>query len=351
MKRVLWYFSDHYGCGTYRVYIPAYGLESTNEYTSDLIFHRDVIEYRPEEIAEYDCVVFQRCLGTIFLDIMKLFKSRGTRILFEMDDNLFKVPVHNPASAVYRSKAVISLLHQQIAQVDGLIVSTQPLKNQIQLLFPDKPVFVCHNHLNEVVWGDQVIPTGQEMNDNKGKIVIGWQGSATHEKDFEFMVPALKSILERNPNVILRLIGNVPLCVQRAVPANRFEWAKGVKFEQYPALMRFSNFDIGLAPVIDSHFNQAKSNIKYLEYAALKVACVASKVYPYEKTITHGENGLIATNTESWIECLQRLIDDEVLRKTIAQRAYDHCWENWSTKTRLESWKKAIHGRFYHPKL
>lgn len=67
----------------------------------------------------------------------------------------------------------------------------------------------------------------------------------------------------------------------------------------------FATMDFAVAPLVDTAFNRAKSDLIFLEYAAAKLPCVASNIGPYSETVKHGETGLLAQNTtESWTEQL-----------------------------------------------
>jgi hypothetical protein len=85
------------------------------------------------------------------------------------------------------------------------------------------------------------------------------------------------------------------------------------------------HWDIGLCPLLDSTFNRCKSDIKYLDYSAAGIPGIYSRVPVYESTIQHLTTGYLADNTvESWVEALQRLVNDVDLRCQIAVHARDY---------------------------
>ena len=53
----------------------------------------------------------------------------------------------------------------------------------------------------------------------------------------------------------------------------------------------------GLAPLEDTPFNRAKSDLKFLEYSALGLPTVASRVTPYLGIDAHG--GVLADNSDA----------------------------------------------------
>jgi glycosyltransferase involved in cell wall biosynthesis len=115
-----------------------------------------------------------------------------------------------------------------------------------------------------------------------------------------------------------------------------------VPFEYYPATLRYLNFDIGIAPVTDSHFNQSKSNIKWLEYSALGVPSVCSKVYPYATSIEHGVTGFLASNDDEWYRALKSLVESAELRQQIGRAAFDHVWREYAPDQCVPAWERVI---------
>lgn len=93
-------------------------------------------------------------------------------------------------------------------------------------------------------------------------------------------------------------------------------------------------WDIGIAPLTNSKFNQSKSHIKWMEYSMYEIPTVASKVYPYSKdilgikTIEDGVTGILCENGE-WEKKLSMLIEDEELRRKIGKQAKEYVAKNW----------------------
>lgn len=344
MINALWLTSDKLGCGTYRCYIPALSLQESKVADNEFLFHNQVTEPTPSDLDGKHVVVFQRAVGTLYIDMMKECARREIATVFEMDDNLFDVPRHNPASWFWRRKGIMKILHQQLDLADRVIVSTKPLLSRVLQEMKwggdDHKVRLCPNHLHPAVWGRSV--WGPVKPYDNQHTVIGWQGSSTHDTDFKMALPALARIIKERPDVVLRFLGCVPLSIRGVIPENRFQWTKGVEMARYPATLRYVNYDIGIAPVTDSLFNRCKSNIKWLEYSALGIPCVASKVYPYERSIEQGVTGFVAETEEEWYEYLTRLLNDPFLRQTIGTQAQQHVWQAHSQNQQAPKWAEAL---------
>ncbi len=344
MINILWLTSDKLGCGTYRCYIPALSLQNTKVADSDFLFHEHVTEPVPDDLNDKDVVVFQRAVGTLYVDMMKECARRDIATVIEMDDNLFDVPRHNPASWFWRRKGIQKILAQQLDLADRVIVSTKPLLARVMQEMKwggdNHKIRVCPNHLHPAIWGKGV--WGEVKPYENQHLIIGWQGSSTHDVDFKTALPALRQIVDEYPNVMLRFFGCVPLSIKDVIPEARFQWTKGVEMARYPATLRYVNFDIGIAPVTDSFFNRCKSNIKWLEYSALGLPCVAAQVYPYATSIEEGVTGYLASTPEEWYAKLKALVEDADLRRRIGAQAQAHVWQTWSHNEHAPKWAEAL---------
>ena len=74
-------------------------------------------------------------------------------------------------------------------------------------------------------------------------------------------------------------------------------------------------------PLTDDPWSRGKCGFKLLQYMAIGVPGVASKVGVNSEIIEHGVNGLLAVGRGEWVDCLSRLIEDVALRKSLGQEA------------------------------
>lgn len=348
MKRLLWFFSDRAGCGAYRVQFPAYYLSAQQYADCEFVEQRefllkDGVRGMREDDFAFDAMVFQRAIGEPWVKLMRMCRDRGVATVVELDDDLFNIPRTNPAAEFWGRRDVQRALFEQLDLADRVLVSTRPLADRVLAetgwTSRDK-LSICHNHLQPIVWSPEALSEVVPYR-NEG-VVIGWQGSQTHETDFTVAADALVQIIDRYPQVMLRFFGFLPKIIRDRVPAARRQVVKGVPFESYPATLRFLAFDIGIAPLTPCWFNESKSNIKWLEYAALKVPCVASAVYPYAKSIDHGRTGFLAKTSVEWFDALSALVEQPVLRQTVAEAAWASVWAQHSAAVHGPSWVRAF---------
>src|SRR5690606_26393319 len=122
------------------------------------------------------------------------------------------------------------------------------------------------------------------------KIRFVYMGTRTHDDDFySLLLPAFKRLKEKYPTKFeLTIVGAL-----RKLPEEDWITVKEVPVEctAYPDfvdwLSQSSDYDVGLAPLVDSDFNRCKSDIKFLDYLALDCVPMLSKCEVYSEKETN----------------------------------------------------------------
>jgi len=271
------------------------------------------------EMSQYaqmaDVIVIQGVQTPAALNTIYALKDAfpAKPILTEMDDDVTWTPADHPAAQHYTpGSRLVDTAIKQLKVSDGLIVSTPWLK-EVYSEYNDN-IEVLPNAIDFKVW-DRVKKA------KKPGVRIGFAGGASHIEDLRMVEGALKNVLRENKDVRLVLVHCVPDFL-RDFPGvvGVHDWAR---IDKYPAFLGKQDFDIGIAPLIHNRFNRCKSNLRWLEYSALGIPTVASKVGHFEQTITHGMDGFLAETPEQFEAYLQRLISDAKLRKRMGANAYN----------------------------
>lgn len=232
----------------------------------------------------------------------------------EFDDHVFAINPDSPAvDEYYPGSEAEEIVKEQIARSSGIIVSTEYLRQVFEKLNPN--VWVIPNAIDFAVWDKLKKPRYH----SKKVIKIGWAGGGSHVKDLEFILPAIENILAKYKNVQFHFLGGCPpayLEKERIHP--HIKW---YPINEYPQAIKNLDLDIGLAPLRDNAFNRGKSNLRWLEYSALKIPIIASRVEPF-KCIEEGKTGLLATEVDEWESHLSELIENKNLREYLGTEAY-----------------------------
>jgi hypothetical protein len=136
-----------------------------------------------------------------------------------------------------------------------------------------------------------------------------YMGTGTHGPDFQTIRPALEQLWEeREGRFDVTLIGIAP-DVEPAPWLHRL--APPADAIAYPRFVRWLRgqgpFDIGLAPLADTAFNRAKSDIKMLDYLALGLLPVVQDCPAYR---LDPEASRVAVHAADWLDALRKWIDD-----------------------------------------
>jgi glycosyltransferase involved in cell wall biosynthesis len=289
-----------------------------------------------------DIVVFQRTTDLDHLRLMKMTQDMGKPVVLEGDDDYINVPEKNPGYHYYMQRQ--GFVKEMFRIANGVTVTTPGLK-QVYSEFNDNIAVIPNCNDIEIVDSEPQLPQAtvfgadgkqvpfeQYLNARQGKTVIGWGGSPTHEDDLAIILPALKKLVRREPNLLFAMVGFVHRGMIEIIPPHQLYMFSLVPVTAYFMLYKTVNFDIGLAPVAPLKFNMGKSSNKLIEYQILNVLPVASDFVTYKKDIHRGF--LASPNTET----VTHLVEDPV---TKIQRT-DHR-EEGSTYGWFNAISNAIH--------
>lgn len=348
------------GCGYYRIIkvaeqlkkehdVTVWGREWEEEYNT---LDKDNEKFFDKIASSYDVVWLHFTDNpNVFAWLRAACDKHGTKIVMDIDDNFLEVDKKNPALKKQNRGKLdltnkVAVLSTILSFCDVITVSTLPLKKKIYDHIKtvhniDKTVFVVPNMNDEKDWRYERV--------SSNKIVIGYSGGLSHREDLELVLPSIKKILKRYPETMFQIVGQMDIAEAKKIFS---KWSQTIRERvfllnatktqpEYPKYLSEQPWAIGIAPLIDSPFNESKSHIKWMEYAMYEIPTIASPRYPYKKdisgipTIEDMETGVFA-NDDDWEEKLSLLIEDENLRKTIGKKAKETVIKNWQYEQNAE---------------
>lgn len=150
-------------------------------------------------------------------------------------------------------------------------------------------------------------------------VMIYGSGTRTHDADFLVAAPGLVAAMAEDTRLVLWIVGELALPPAIRALGERVVVLPGRPYADYLALM--ARADIAIAPLEESIFNDAKSNIKYLEAAAVGVPLVCSPRRAFADVIVDGQTGWLAATEADWTRALLALAGDGALRRAVGERA------------------------------
>lgn len=281
-------------------------------------------------------IVYRAPYSAMLDDMVELAHQKGTKVYFDIDDlvidtkytdqleytqKLDKHEKQNYDASVKNYGAMMNLC-------DGVITSTNKMVDELK----NYKGLIC---LDRNIASKELIQLSQESMQNNRQnnqfVKIGYfSGSITHNENFNLIKNDLLQIMSDFNNVELHLVGHIDLPKEFIIYKDRIVLHDYVDWKELPKLI--SQVDINLAPLKKSIFNEAKSEIKWIEAALVKVVTVASNIGAFKDMIQDGKTGVLCEDNQ-WFMKLKNLIQDEQSRVTIADNAYCYVLENCTTQS------------------
>lgn len=306
--------SDKNGCGFYRTYTPLnYGMAARDwsvlflyqfvfdinliNTASHIRFQRQCTENQLSCIIEY-----KKCIENLFYKD----KSKKPKIIYELDDLAHEIEPCNVNAYVFYTKSRKDNVVKIMQMSDTVTVSTDFLKHYYETKFNLQNIKVVKNYLPKYAWNPDFSEDKRPIERDNNKPVIIWAGSASHigkGGDLEFLLPMIKKTLNEFDWMF---IGVVPEDLKGKVKF--VPWAN---FLEYPSMMQNIKADLAIAPIKDTIFNYAKSDLKYLEYSAMNIPSILSSVGngigPYDQTNGH----LVDNDPDDWYMAIKEILSNE----------------------------------------
>ncbi len=250
-----------------------------------------------------------------YLDVFKVFT---------LDDLITNVPEGNNFRKAIPSEPR-KRLRNALGFCDRLIVSTEPLADLCHNMIND--IQVLPNCLEDDVWAELTSKRGRS---NKPR--VGWAGAQQHADDLAFIIDVVK---ETAHEVDWVFFGMCPEEIKDDI-AEEHEFV--LSFTGYAEKLASLDLDVAIAPLAQHPFNEAKSNLRLLEYGILGWPVICTDIYPYQNApVKHVQN-----KKEAWIEAIRERIYDldaayqegDVLQKWVR--------DNFMLSSNIDAWARAL---------
>lgn len=268
-------------------------------------------------------------------DLVRSLKRSNTRLVYDLDDNLLNT--HPDVATELEIAPRRRLVRFLLRRADLVTVSTEGLRDRVQNLNPR--ITVLPNALDE---RRLVSPRPRST---ATTLKIGYFGTFTHLRDFMSVVGMLRASLSR-----LRGRATVALCGISSDDRISALLEGFAPVQTLPATADYGSFlemmwaqadwDIGLAPLATGDFESTKSDIKFLEYAALGIPGIYS-AHPAYGTVQHGITGLVA-GPDEWADRLCAMADDTALRRRIVDASRKYLFANRTLARAIHSWVEML---------
>lgn len=266
--------------------------------------------------ARLDVVVLQRggphgATLAELEDIARETRLRGARLVVDLDDDL--LAAHPDQETEMTLRAVRPRVRFLLREAALATVSTEKLRARI-----------AHLCAQSAVWTNALDETLMPSPSSGAGAAVGYSGTPSHLQDLMSVVASLEAAGARQ--------GGRPSLELTGVSADgrigrllHHSWAIGLRqappaYERYHAeLAGQAAWRVGLAPLARGAFNDHKSDIKVLDYAAAGIPAVVSDSPVYDGW-EHGQT-ILRASAEDFGAAVLSLLHDEALRRRVTEAA------------------------------
>ena len=257
--------------------------------------------------AELDgaTVIFVRYVPSAWMKLIQSVRSRLRALIFFMDDDVLDLGASAGTPLRYRFKLMrlagwrAGWLKRMGAE---LWVSTPYLLHKYSALNPKlvlpspitNPFEVCR---------------------------VFYHGSASHLAEIRWLYPVMEEVLRRDERITFEIVGGQDVYrLYRGLP--RVTVVHPMKWQAYQDFLSLGTRHIGLAPLLEMPFNQARSYTKFFDITRCGAVGVYSPKSECAEVVTHGEDGLVvALDQAAWVEAILGLAGDGLRRAAMSQNA------------------------------
>jgi glycosyltransferase involved in cell wall biosynthesis len=258
-------------------------------------------------IADYDVIfVYRECFpfGPALLE--SLIRRSGKPIVYDFDDAIY-LPSGDAFKDFVRRPEKTNVISQLANEV---IVCNENLRQLCLAYNPNVtvvPTAVDTEHLFVPRTYREPLPPA-----NGRPVRLGWIGSHSTAWYLRRLEGVLQRVAQRYPIEVLVVGAGQELSIPGVRVINE-PWGMHSEVEHFRSL------DIGLYPLEDGLWERGKPSFKTIQYMAVGVPAVVSRVGSALGVVRDNENGFLATTDDEWVEKLSRLIEEPELRQRIAR--------------------------------
>lgn len=260
----------------YRVIRP-YG-ELVKKYPNDFSVTVDK-KMDSVQLFQTHIALFQRPCLPIHLEQIRTCKFLNIPVIIDLDDNLIEVPEGNPASTYYNNKETIKLSKECYREADLITVTTPALKKTVQEFNPN--VEIIENAY------DPVIFKPVEIDWTKKNKIIMWRGGGTHAIDLASVLPQLTELTKKHTDWTFVFFGGkdefTDYVLKPTLNPNNTVYIKSQSMLKYAENMQSIQPSISIVPLAINNFNDAKSNIAWIEFTASGAVTIAPDMTEWRK--------------------------------------------------------------------
>jgi glycosyltransferase involved in cell wall biosynthesis len=301
----------------YRSIVPMQALAGRGH--SVHVEERDELR-EPAALLDYDAVHVVRISHPLMVRVARHLRRRGVAVVWDNDDArvaLLQEAVRAPGQDGMAAQRFFASMRAMASTADAV---TSPSEALARLHAADsrREVRILPNHLPPAFRRPARVMPHQGVH-------VGWMAMPYHAASFEALGirETLQHLLERHAHLSVTGIG-----LDLGLRSRRYAHVPGIPYGSLAE--RLVHFDVALAPLAGTAVNEARSDVKLKEYAAVGVPWLASAMGPYAGLGEQQGGRLVADG--DWSAAIESLMGDADARRVLSQRGL-----RWAAEETIEA--------------
>jgi len=286
-----------------------------------------------------DIVIFCRNCEFQELELLYYAKKNAKKIIYELDDNFFEIPLKTDIGIYHRSVQRLHVVRRFIELSDEVRIYSSHLKKIIEQFTDSAKINLIKSYFDH----DAIKLLTKDKKD-KNQIRIAYPTGRIDDPALENIIfLAIRKIMIEYSDTVIFYIWRKSIPAELNNLPNLVKMEQSISYKDFIEKFYMLDIDIGLAPVLDHPFYWSKTNNKYREYAGCGISGVYSNVPPYSNSVKNKVNGILVENTiDNWYAGINILINDKNLRNSISQKSFLDTIQNYSFDSAIHSWKESF---------
>lgn len=293
LNRAMNYYADYSGCGFWRMIWPEHLL---NAHQRMIVHGSTVMVLDPNYYRGVKAVRIQRQATSHQMQFVKhlreISKQLGFRIIYEIDDLVFSedIPDYNKFKPAFTDPQIRKNCQEIMEMCDEITVTCNFMRDYYKSKTANQNVTVIPNYPPKWWMGnffnEKRISENYDHNQKKPRILYAGSGAhfdvdnrVNQNDDFAHVFDVIAKTVDKYQWVFL---GAFPLRLAHLVQAGKIEFHQWSQLYNYPEKIYNLKVNMMVAPLQDSTFNKAKSDLKYIEACCYGIPIACQDICTYE---------------------------------------------------------------------
>jgi hypothetical protein len=251
-------------------------------------------------------VIFVRYVPSVWAKLIAASRHRLRALVFFMDDDVLDFAATAGMPISYRFK---------LARL-ALSKSTWLRQHHAQL-------WVSTPYLAEkyAAWRPKVVLPSPLAFPERIRRVFYHGSVATHKAEIRWLQPVLEEVLHKDSAVVFEIIGKQDVVKwYRGLP--RVTVVSTLKWPAYQPFLAMQERHVGLNPLLDIPFNEARSYTKFFDITRCGAVGIYTPDSHCSSIVEHRQHGLVVEpHQEAWAQAILSLTQDDVYWQTLLHNA------------------------------